>query len=33
LWTTSHGRIIAGIGLFWMAIGTAVMKKMVSFDF
>lgn len=33
LWTTSHGRIIAGIGLFWMAIGTAVMKKMVTFDF
>jgi tight adherence protein B len=33
LWTTSHGRIIAGIGLFWMAVGTAVMKKMVSFDF
>jgi tight adherence protein B len=33
LWTTSHGRIISGIGLFWMAIGTAAMKKMVSFDF
>ena len=28
-----HGRIIAGIGLFWMAVGTAVMKKMVTFDF
>jgi tight adherence protein B len=33
LWTTTHGRIIAGIGLAWMAVGTAVMKKMVSFDF
>jgi len=33
LWTTSHGRIIAGIGLAWMAVGAGVMKKMVSFDF
>jgi len=33
LWTTTHGRIIACIGLVWMAIGTAMMKKMISFDF
>ncbi len=33
LWTTSHGRIIAGIGLAWMAVGAAMMKKMISFDF
>ena len=32
LWTTSHGRLIAGIALAWTAIGVAVMKKMVSFD-
>ena len=33
LWTTTHGRIIACIGLVWMAIGTAMMKRMISFDF
>jgi len=33
LWTTSHGRIIAAIGLVWMGIGTMMMKRMVSFDF
>jgi tight adherence protein B len=33
LWTTTHGRIIACIGIVWMAIGTAMMKKMISFDF
>jgi tight adherence protein B len=33
LWETTHGRIIAGIGLAWMAVGTAVMKRMVTFDF
>jgi tight adherence protein B len=33
LWTTTHGRIIAGIGLAWMSVGTAMMKKMISFDF
>jgi tight adherence protein B len=32
LWTTAHGRLIAGIALAWMAIGAALMKKMVSFD-
>ena len=32
LWTTSHGRMIAGIGLLWMGIGVAMMKKMVAFD-
>jgi len=33
LWTTTHGRIISCIGIVWMAIGTAMMKKMISFDF
>jgi tight adherence protein B len=33
LWTTNHGRMIAGIALCWMAIGAAMMKKMISFDF
>jgi tight adherence protein B len=32
LWTTEHGRLIAGIALAWMALGVAMMKKMVSFD-
>jgi tight adherence protein B len=32
LWTTEHGRLIAGIALAWMAIGVAMMKKMVAFD-
>ncbi len=32
LWTTSHGRMIAGIAIGWMAIGIAMMKKMVAFD-
>ena len=32
LWLTSHGRIISGIAIAWMAIGVAMMKKMVSFD-
>jgi len=33
LWTTQHGRIVAAIAIFWMSIGVAMMKKMVSFDF
>lgn len=33
LFTTSHGRIITIIGLCWMAIGGAMMKKMINFDF
>jgi tight adherence protein B len=33
LWTTRHGRMITGIAICWMAIGVAMMKKMVSFDF
>jgi tight adherence protein B len=33
LWTTSHGKIIAGCGLAWMAVGMAMMKKMITFDF
>ena len=32
LWTTEHGRLIAGIALAWMALGVAMMKKMVSFE-
>ena len=32
LWTTAHGRMIAGIALGWMAIGVAMMKKMITFD-
>ena len=32
LWTTTHGRLIAGVAIGWMAIGVAMMKKMVSFD-
>ena len=33
LWTSSHGRMISGIAIAWMAIGVAMMKKMVAFDF
>ena len=33
LWTTSHGRMISAAAVFWMAIGVAMMKKMISFDF
>jgi tight adherence protein B len=33
LFTTSHGRIVALIGMSWMAIGGIAMKKMISFDF
>jgi len=32
LWTTTHGRMIAGIAVGWMAIGVAMMKKMITFD-
>ncbi len=32
LWTTSHGRMITGIAICWMAIGVAMMKKMITFD-
>ena len=32
LWTTGHGRMISGIAIFWMAIGVAMMKKMIAFD-
>ncbi len=32
LWTTTHGRLIAGVAVGWMAVGVAMMKKMVSFD-
>jgi tight adherence protein B len=33
LFSTSHGRIVTLIGLCWMAIGGAMMKKMINFDF
>jgi tight adherence protein B len=33
LWTTNHGKMIAAIAICWMAIGAAMMKKMISFDF
>ena len=33
LWTTSHGRMISAIAIFWMGIGVAMMKKMIAFDF
>ena len=33
LWTTSHGRMISMIAICWMAIGVAMMKKMIAFDF
>lgn len=33
LFSTSHGRIVALLGLSWMAIGGIAMKKMISFDF
>jgi tight adherence protein B len=33
LFTTSHGRIVTLVGLCWMAIGAAMMKKMINFDF
>jgi tight adherence protein B len=33
LWLTSHGRMISEIAICWMAIGVAMMKKMIAFDF
>jgi tight adherence protein B len=33
LWTTSTGRVVLGISGFWMFIGIAMMRKMISFDF
>ena len=33
LWTTTHGRMISMIAIFWMGIGIAMMKKMIAFDF
>jgi tight adherence protein B len=32
LWITTHGRMIAGIAICWMAVGVAMMKKMITFD-
>ncbi len=33
LWTTMHGKIIAGVAMAWMGVGIAIMKKMIAFDF
>ncbi len=33
LWQTEAGKIAMVMGLVWMGIGIAVMKKMISFDF
>ena len=33
LWSTSHGKLISVIAIFWMGIGIAMMKKMIAFDF
>jgi tight adherence protein B len=33
LWTTTHGKIVAGVAIAWMGIGVAMMKKMIAFDF
>jgi tight adherence protein B len=33
LWTTTHGMIVSCAAMCWMAIGIAMMKKMISFDF
>ena len=33
LWSTSYGKMISVIAIFWMGIGIAMMKKMISFDF
>ncbi|MGA2792094.1 MAG: type II secretion system F family protein [Roseiarcus sp.] len=33
LWTTTHGKIVAGVAMAWMGIGIAMMKKMIAFDF
>jgi tight adherence protein B len=32
LWLTTHGRIVAAGAIGWMAIGTAIMKRMVAFE-
>jgi tight adherence protein B len=33
LWTTSTGRMVLAISGFWMLLGVAMMRKMISFDF
>jgi tight adherence protein B len=33
LWTTNHGRMASVVAMIWMSIGTAMMKKMINFDF
>ena len=32
LWTTDTGRLMMAAGAFWMAVGIAVMKKMIAFE-
>lgn len=32
LWTTDTGRMMMGVGAAWMALGIAVMKKMIAFQ-
>ena len=32
LWTTTTGRMMLGVGAFWMSTGVFVMKKMINFD-
>ena len=33
LWTTMHGKIVAGVAIAWMGLGILMMKKMIAFDF
>jgi len=33
LWTHPTGRLLLGIGAFWMSMGVFVMRKMINFDF
>ena len=32
LWTTPEGRMLLVGSAFWMSVGVAVMKRMISFD-
>jgi tight adherence protein B len=32
LFTDPKGKVMMGIGLFWMSMGCAVMAKMISFE-
>lgn len=33
LWTTMHGKIVAGVAIAWMGLGILMMKRMIAFDF